>query len=211
MATATSPRSIGAPWWPRLPELSGPPARRTASSNPGSNADPRARTHPNDLEHFCPDHPKDWTVSDHLDTDRARLLIRRFGQHYAAKSAAKPSDGSGRRRATMAATNSPRVVRPVVRRQLVNGRSAVRIRSLAPGGCRTSNGRAWPPGGRRVQTGRTEVRECRGTSWVGGLWGTYGTPRTRGPASGETRQLFVTFCLVAWDRGGTGVHGYGER
>src|SRR5690349_3802651 len=45
--TATSPGSIGAPWWPRLPELSGPPARRTASSN----ADARARTDPNDLEH----------------------------------------------------------------------------------------------------------------------------------------------------------------
>jgi len=25
----------GAPWWPRLPELSGPPARTTASCNPG--------------------------------------------------------------------------------------------------------------------------------------------------------------------------------
>ena len=57
----------GHPGGPRLPELSGPRARRTASSNAGT----RARADPNDLEHVCPDHPKDWTVSDHLDTDRA--------------------------------------------------------------------------------------------------------------------------------------------
>jgi len=44
-----------------------------------------------------------------------------------------------------------------------------------------------------------------------GLVGNHGTPRAWGPASGETKQLFVTFCLVAWDRGGLVVHGYGER
>ena len=44
-----------------------------------------------------------------------------------------------------------------------------------------------------------------------GLVGNHGTPRAWGPASGETKQLFVTFCLVAWDRGGLVTTGYGER
>ena len=106
--------------------------QQSASSNSSSNADVPHRTDANDLGHVGADHPKARTASDSLDIDRARLLIRGFGQRCAAKFAAKPPDDSGR--TTMATASSPRAARPLARRQLVNGLSWVGLACISAAG-----------------------------------------------------------------------------